>query len=111
MLISPTAAGLQKVMDICVQYANVNHLKINGKKSSVIKFIKSVTPSINLAEISLNGTTLSCQENINHLGVVLDVLGRDQVAVDARKRMFFGAVNSAVARMGGSCLSESIRKK
>ena len=92
LLISPAAAGLQKLMDICVQYAYVHHLKINGKKSSVIGFIKSVTSSRNLPEFSLNGITLSCQENINHLGVVLDMLGRDQVAVDARKRKFFGAV-------------------
>ena len=90
-----------------MQYANVYHLKINGKKNSVIGFIKSVTSSRNLTEFSLNGITLSCQENINHLGVVLDILRRDQVAVDARKRNFFDPVNSAVARMGGSCLSDS----
>ena len=111
LLISPTAAGLQKMMDICLQYANVRHLKINGKKSSVIGFIKSVTSLLNLPEFSLNGITLSCQENINHLGVVLDNLRRDQVVVDVSKRKFFGAVNSAVARMGGSCLSDSYWKK
>ena len=109
LLIFSTATGLQKMMDMCVQYANVHYLKINGKKCSVIGFIKSVKSSRNLPEFSLNGITLSCQENINHLAVVLDMLGRDQVAVDARK--FFGAVNSAVARMGGSCLSDSTWKK
>ena len=70
LLISPTAAGLQKVMDICLQYANVHHLKVNGKKSSVIGFIKRVTSSRNIPEFPLNGISLSCHENINHLGVV-----------------------------------------
>ena len=111
LLISPTVAGVQKMMDICVQYAEVHHLKINGKKSSVIGFIKSVMSSRNLPEFLLNEITLWCQENINHLGVVLDMLDRDQVAVDARKLKFFGAINSAVARMGGSCLSNSTWKK
>ena len=63
------------MMDMCVQYADVHHLRINGNKSSVIGFIKSVTSSRNLPEFSLNGITLLCQENINHLGVVFGYAG------------------------------------
>ena len=39
------------------------------------------------------------------------MLGRDQVAVDARKWKFFGTVNSAVTKMGVSCLSDNTWKE
>lgn len=40
-----------------------------------------------------------------HLGTVLDDVGTDDVAVEDRSRKFYTAVNAAVARLAGLCLS------
>ena len=106
VLISPTASGLQKMLDICVRYVNGHHLILNSKKSAVIGFIKRGMSSVDLPEVSLDGNILICQENINHLGVVFRYALSRSCHSGFRKRKFFGAVNSAVARMGGSCLND-----
>ena len=70
---------------------------------------KTKSPSV--IEFPLGGDNLTCRQNNTHLGVILNMHNSDVLAVEGRKRKFFGAVNSLVARMDGPCLNDCVWKK
>ena len=105
-LVSPTVSGLQRMLNICGSYAESHSLVFNYQKSKVMVFSKKRQRYVNYPSFVLNGNLLSCTQSIVHLGVVLNNVGRDDIAADDRIRRFFGAVNTSVARLGGKCFSE-----
>ena len=43
-----------------------------------------------------------------HLGVVMDMHGRSEPAVEARTRIFYGSVNGVVGKLLGVCRNENV---
>ena len=87
---------------------NADSLVFNCQKSKVMVFSKKRQRYVNDPSFVLNGNLVSCTctQSTVHLGVVLNNVGCDDIAVDDRIRRFFGAVNTSVARLGGKCFSE-----
>ncbi len=97
-LVSPTARGMQRMLDICNEYARHHALVFNNKKSVAITFGKNKGMALNCPELWLNGSILTSKSEIVHLAVVMDRGCGDQAAVERRVRRFYGAVNSVVSK-------------
>ena len=94
------------MLNICGSYAESHSLVFNCQKSKAMVFSKKRQRYVNDPSFVLNGNLVSCTQSIVHLGVVLNNVGRDDIALDDRIRRVFGAVNTSVARLGGKCFSE-----
>ena len=105
-LLSPTVMALQRMIDKCSDFAKVNGLIFNVDKSAVITFVKSRFVSVVDPQLVINGVMLPWKSRVTHLGVILDRLFNDTVAVESRIRKYFGAVNAVVSRLGGKVSSD-----
>ena len=95
-LVSPTIHGMQQMLNICDTYAKDHGLVFNGKKSTSATFVKNGRRPRGDVLFTIGKEPLSCREMITHLGVVMDASRRETVAVQERRRKFYGAVNSVV---------------
>ena len=95
--------ALQRMIDKCSDFAKDNGLIFNVDKSAVIAFVKSRFVSVVDPQLVINGVMLPWKSRVTHLGVVLDRLFNETVAVKSRVRKYFGAVN---ARLGGKVSSD-----
>ena len=110
-LVFPTVNGMQKLLDICGSFAVRNNLRFNAKKSVSVTFTKNRRKSIADPKFELDGESLAYMETMKHLGIVLDMTLRDDSAVKERIKRYYGAVNSVVARLGGTCSNDSVWMK
>ena len=110
-LVSPTVNGMQKLLDICGSFAVRNNLRFNAKKSVSVTFTKNRRKSIADPKFELDGESLAYMETMKHLGIVLDMTLRDDSAVKERIKRYYGAVNSVVASLGGTCSNDSVWMK
>lgn len=78
VLLSESAEGLQKALDIFSEYCNIWKLKVNTKKTKVVVFCKrkSKTPHV----FHFNGLMLDIVENYCYLGVCFNYNGKFTVA-------------------------------
>ena len=106
MLLSPSVLGLQRMLNVCGEYAEDHSLLFNEKKSTSIVFAKRKRVAITNPELCLRGSILPYKESIIHLGTIFDHDGTDHLAVDNRCRKFYSAVNAAIAKLGGYCMSD-----
>ena len=106
MLLSPSVLGLQRMLNVCGEYAEDHSLLFNEKKSTSIVFAKHKRVAITNPELCLRGSILPYKESIIHLGTIFDHDGTDHLAVDNRCRKFYSAVNAAIAKLGGYCMSD-----
>ena len=71
-LVSPTVTGMQRMLDICSDYAIDHSLVFNDKKSVATSFIKSKRTVPNNPEFKFSGSILTTKAEVVHLGVVLN---------------------------------------
>ena len=81
------------------------------KKSVSVTFTKNRRKSIADPKFELDGESLAYMETMKHLGIVLDTTLRDDSAVKEKIKSYYGAVNSVVARLGGTCSNDSVWMK
>ena len=106
MLVSPTVCGIQRMLDICEQFAVNNSLIFNSRKSVAMVYVLNLYVFMIDPRLVLVGHTLSCKTALNHLGLVFDMYNK--VVVEPRIRKFFGAVNTVVGKLGGLYLHDSV---
>ena len=66
-LLSPTKKGLQKLMDLCEEYAKENDILFNGNTSQFLIF-KGRGNSLKDCHVNVNGTRVWNVEQATHLG-------------------------------------------
>ena len=102
-LVSPSIAGLQRMLDMCTVYAKEHHLIFNSKKGVMITFKKKRYKQSHDPEVFLNDARLPNKDEIVHLGVVMNAHCAVESSLEVRKRKFYAAVNGVVTRLGGIC--------
>ena len=93
-LISPTRAGLQKMIDICVAYCNKFCLQFNPKKSKCMVFGKNYKEYV--APVVMNSSSIEFVVEWKYLGTTL--VSCKELSFSARPDLasFFRAVNSVM---------------
>ena len=102
-LLSPTASGLQEMLDACSHFVDARLLKFNVKKSAVTVFrrMKRSMGSV-CSEFRLCGQVLPVSDNLKHLGIVSRFDGKDTSMVESRMRKFYAAAKCSNGKVGDS---------
>ena len=110
-LLSPTASGLQEMLDACSHFVDARLLKFNVKKSAVTVFrrMKRSMGSV-CAEFRLCGQVLPVSDNLKHIGIVSRFDGKDTSMVESRVRKFYAAANAAMGKLGIVCRDVEVWK-
>ena len=87
-LMSSSPSGLQRLLNICFDYAVDNDIMFNQKKSQCVVF-KPDKFKLSSPEIVLDGSSLNYVDDIKYLGVVLNSLCRDDSDMKRHLRSFY----------------------
>ena len=68
VIISPTSFGLQKLLNICSEYAKFHDILFNAKKTVCMAMLPHTLRNLSLPEISLSGNVLSFVDDYKYLG-------------------------------------------
>ena len=90
LLLSPTAAGSQQMLDKCSEIAEVISLEFNVEKCHCIAIGKK-TRNSQITPMSLCGNPVEWCETIKYLGVYLQVGSSVRFDVSYAKRAFYAA--------------------
>lgn len=74
-LISPSTAGLQKLLDICGEFGSKHDLIYNSLKSVTMCFIPKTVKLSNIPDMVLNDSSLEIVTNCKYLGVQIENQG------------------------------------
>ena len=92
-LLSPTAEGLQMLIDECEDYGREFGMTYNPRKSVCTLFSRGKTPSV---DIKLNGNPLPWHKDVKHLGNFISHDLSEQCEISAKKSDLIGRVNTLV---------------
>lgn len=84
VLLAPTPASLQQLINICELYASTNEILFNAKKTEIIALNRNVH-QLNLPSIFLNGLKLDWKSSIKYLGV--HIMDNMCDSMDMRRQM------------------------
>ena len=99
-LLSANQPGLQAMVSCCEQFATSHNLKFSvnedpqKSKTKCIVFNKRQIPKDKLMNIYLNGTPLPWQEDVKHLGNILETNNSFTKDCDLKRGKFIGKVHS-----------------
>jgi len=95
-LLSPSLRGLQKMLNICDEFANEYFVKFNAKKTVCIRFSMKVQPEDKY--VYLSGEKLSWCNQVKHLGNILSYNLKDDHDIQLKRGYFYGSVNTLCAK-------------
>ena len=96
-LISPSIRGLNKMINICSDFADDYHITFNNTKSVCIKFGDKVNQH---EKVFLKTSEIAWVNNIRHLGNYFDTSLTDELDCQMKISSFIGNVNKLNANFG-----------
>lgn len=104
-LLSPTRAGLQNMLDICVKYfadhgieISVDHLIPEKSKTKCMVF--NLSSDSDPVPITLNKLNLPWVESAKHLGYIINVKSNSNVDISSKKAIFLTKTYSLRQELG-----------
>ena len=97
--LSPAVRGLQKMVGICEEFANVYSVMFNSGKTLCMCLGRM--PEYPQPQIYLNGMILQWAKNARHLGNIITSQIKDDTDIQLKRGQFYGAVNSLYAKFRG----------
>ena len=81
-IICPSIRGLNKMLELCSNFANSNHIYFNAKKTICIKFGE---PRREHEKALLNDKYLLWDDKVKHLGNIVSNTGTDLIECTSKK--------------------------
>ena len=95
-LLSPTIRGLQKMLNVCDDFANEYSVKFNAKNTVCMCFSRN--PTCRDIDVLLSGEKLHWSNHVKHLGNTLSHNLNDEIDVQVKRGHFYGFVNTLCAK-------------
>ena len=95
-LLSPTIRGLQKMLNVCDDFANEYSVKFNARKTVCMCFSRK--PTCRDINVLLSGEKLHWSNHVKHLGNTLSHNLSDEIDVQVKRGHFYGFVNTLCAK-------------
>ncbi|XP_068622822.1 uncharacterized protein [Battus philenor] len=102
VLLSPSVSGLRKLLKICEEYAGVNGLSYNAKKSEILVFRGNNKPSNFKPTFMLCGSPLKRVAEFRYLGHIVDEHLKDDGDIE-RERRALSVRGNVLARRFARC--------
>ena len=86
VLLAPSCSGLQRLVDICENFAEVHDVIYNTKKSVCMLFCPSVRKLTGLPVTRLNSSPLNYCDNVTYLGHIITNTLNDELDIKRQYR-------------------------
>lgn len=97
-LLSPSMAGLLKLLKVCECYAEGHGLRYNTKKSELLIFKAAIKSDESYPAVSLNGCVLNRVRQFKYLGHIVSEDLKDNLDVDRERRALAVKCNMLIRR-------------
>ena len=88
VLISPSTAGLQELLDICQKFGIEHDMIFNPKKSAVMFFKPSDAINLSYPDFTLNSGSISIVDEYKYLGYIICDNLSDEKDIDRQKKKY-----------------------
>ncbi|XP_072936701.1 uncharacterized protein [Epargyreus clarus] len=105
VLLSPSIAGLRKLLSICEAYAEIHGLKYNSKKSEILVFKAPRQGLRRVPPVYLNGEALKLVERFKYLGHIVTSSLKDDDDIE-RERRALSVRGNMLARRFARCTAD-----
>ena len=96
-LVAPSPSGLQSLLNICCDYAKLNDITYNSRKSMCMMF-KPARYRLLRPDITLDGSVMEYCESGKYLGVMLNVDCKDDDDIQKHLRSFYARSNTIMRK-------------
>ena len=98
VLISPSTAGLIKLIETCQQFGISNDIKFNSTKSAILPFLPENKKKYRIPTFSLNDELIPVVDNFKYLGHILSNNGSDDLDIKRQRKKVYAQGNSILRR-------------
>ena len=109
VLISPSTAGLQKLLDICKKFGLDHDIIFNPKKSAVMLFKPNDSVQLNSPISTLNPEPVNVVHEYSYLGYIICDDLSDEKDIDRQKRKLYGQGNTIIRKFSMCTLDVKIK--
>ena len=99
ILLAPSPEALQKLLDVCFEFARNNEMLYNVKKSCCIAFIPSLYGHMNLPNLYLESSMLKWETKKKYLSYILDSNVTDDLDIQRQINCLYARGNSLVRNL------------
>ena len=92
VLISPSSAGLRKLLAVCEQFGIDNDLLFNASKSAIMVFKSNYMSNFNIPKFYLNGNAISIVEEFKYLGHFICNNLSDKANIERQRKKYMHKV-------------------
>ena len=108
VLISPSTAGLQQLIDICQRFGIAHDIIFNPKKSAVMFFKPNDSINLNYPQFILNSESISSVVEYRYLGCIICDNLSDEKDIDRQKKKIYGQGNTLIRKFSMCSLDVKI---
>ena len=98
VLISPSSAGLRKLLAVCEQFGIDNDLLFNASKSAIMFFKSNYMSNFNMPNFNLNGDIISVVEEFKYLGHFICNNLSDKADIERQRKKIYAQGNSLIRK-------------
>ena len=98
VLICPSSAGLQTLMEVCQKFGKENDLIFNSKKSAILPFMPDGKKNLRIPRFYLNKESVPIVESFQYLGHILSKDGTDDLDIERQRKKIYATGNSLLRK-------------
>ena len=97
-LISPSSAGLKKLLTVCEKFGKENDMLFNASKSAIMLSKSSLMPYFHIPIFNLNGNSINVVENFKYLGHFISANLSDKEDIERQRKKLYAQGNSLIRK-------------
>ena len=97
-LISPSSAGLKRLLTVCEKFGKENDMLFNASKSAIMLSKSSLMPYFHIPIFNLNGNSIDVVENFKYLGHFISANLSDKEDIERQRKKLYAQGNSLIRK-------------
>ena len=98
VLLSPSTAGLQKLLNVCSEYGIEHNIVFNPKKSAIMSFKTKDSCEISLPNFLINGDKIETVNDYCYLGHIIEKHLSDELDIERQRKKIYRQGNAIIRK-------------
>ena len=98
VLVSPSSAGLKKLLAVCEKFGDDNDILFNANKSAIMFFKSSYIPNFKIPTFSLNDNDINVVDTFKYLGHFISKNLSDKEDIERQRKKLYAQGNSLIRK-------------
>ena len=98
VLISPSSAGLKKLLSVCEKFGDDNDMLFNASKSAIMLSKSSYMPYFHIPTFRLNGNSIDLVQKFKYLGHFVSANMSDKEDIERQRKKLYAQGNSLIRK-------------